>query len=277
MIRMSPSNFDELRKALKDVPFNCLFARSVVDDLADGTVWCDGERAPTFAHIIHSYGMTLLLALSADVNLLALKEHIDWCRRTIGGLWMQVHPQSLAPALDRLLDADTRPVESAPNGVSVQRFTRSNFRFDPERYGAKAPMQPLPRDVKVRPMTAADFALPGMGVSPRQFWRSADDFLAHGGGWCVARNEEVISIAFASFRLDAQLEIGVETYPLHRGRGFAKHAASAIIDQWLESGSEPVWSCRKQNRASYDLAQALGFSPTVDGPYYHLPKVLSQS
>jgi hypothetical protein len=277
MVRMSPGDFDGLRLALRGVPFNCLFARSVVDDLADGFVWCDRAQEPSFAHIVHPYGMTLLLALSADVDLVALKEHIGWCRRALGGLWLQVHPQSFAPVLDRLLDAETGPVEATPNGVSVQRFTRSNFRFVPERYARVAPMQAFPSNIEGRPMTAEDFALPGFGVTPRKFWRNADEFLAHGGGWCVAKDAEVVAIAFSAYRLDSQLEIAVETHPQQRGRGFAKYAASSIIDQCVASATEPVWSCRKQNAASYLLAQKLGFSPTVEGPYYHLPKVLAQS
>ena len=277
MIRLSPIDFDGLRVALKSAPFNYLFARSVVNNLADGSVWCDREREPTFAHIIHSYGMTLLLALSDDVDLDALKQHIDWCRRAVGGLWMQVHPTSLAPAIDRLLDADMSLIEAVPNGVSVQRFTRSNFRFDPDRYASRAPLESLSCDIEVRPMTSGDVALPGLSVSPQKFWRNAAESLGHGGGWCVARGDEVISIAFSAYRLDSQLEIGVETYPKYRGHGFAKHAASALIEQCVKSGIEPVWSCRRQNQASYHLAKALGFLPTVEGPYYHLPKVSAQT
>jgi RimJ/RimL family protein N-acetyltransferase len=275
--RTSPAVFDAVCSALMGVSFNCLFARSVADRLVDGEIWCDREREPTFAHVVHPYGMTLLLALSPDMDFAALREHVDACRRMIGGLWMQVHPHSLAAGIDRVLEANTAPIEFAPNDTRVQRFTRCNFRFVPERYAAMAPMRPLSREFKVRPMTSEDFALTEFGVSPRHFWRNAYKFLAHGGGWCVANNEELISIAFSSFRLDSQLEIGVETHPKYRGRGFAKYATSAIIDQCLESGIEPIWSCRKQNLLSYHLAQTLGFSPTVEGPYYHLPKVSSQS
>jgi len=277
MARMPPGAFDGLRTKLQCVPFNCLFARSVIEEVVDGTVWCDNEREPTFAHVIHPYGMTLLLALSANVNLAALKKHVDGCRRTSAGLWMQIHPQDLAAEIDRLLDADLEPAGPAPNGVAVQRHTRSNFLFRPERYASLAPMRAASHDVELRRMTAEDFASFGVSVSPRHFWRNAAQFLAHGGGWCVARNGEAVTTAFASFRMGSQLEIGVETCAEHRGRGYAKLGASALIDQCVESGIEPVWSCRKQNVASYELALALGFSPTVEGAYYHLPRVPLQS
>ena len=273
----SSSLLHEVRVVLEDVPFNSMFAWGVVDGLVDGEIWCDRERQPTFAHVMHPYGMSLLLALSSHLDFDALKQHIDWCRQTTCGLWMQVHPQRLAADLDGVLDADVVPLQSVPSGVCVQRFTRCNFLFIPAQYAAIAPMRPLPHKVKVRPMTSEDFALLGFGVSPRHFWRNAHDFLAHGGGWCITDDEEVISIAFSSFRLDSRLEIGVETHPQYRGRGLAKYAASAIIDQCVASGIEPVWSCRKQNVLSFHLAQTLGFSPTLEGAYYHLPKASSGS
>jgi RimJ/RimL family protein N-acetyltransferase len=276
MIRMPPGAFDELRVALESVDFNCLFAKSVVAGLVDGQVWCDKAQGPTFAHIIHPYGMTLLLALSADPDFTALNEHINWCRRFVGTLWMQVFPQSLASKIDSMLNVDRSPIVATPNGVQVQRFARSNFVFIGRQYEASHRLTPL-EDYKVQRMTSEEFALPGISVSPQHFWRNADEFMSHGGGWVVVKNREVVSLAFTSFRLGSQLEIGVETYPEHRGRGLAGLAAAALIDQCIESGSKPVWSCRKQNLPSYRLAQTLGFSPTVECPYYHLPRILSPS
>ena len=79
------------------------------------------------------------------------------------------------------------------------------------------------------------------------------------------------SLAFAAFRLEDQLEIGVETYPAFRGMGLAKYAAAAVIDYCIAEGLQPIWACRKQNAASLALALALGFVPSSEGPYYYLP------
>jgi len=216
LAKLPPSAFEELRIVLQRVPFNCLFAKAVLDGLAAGQVWSDRARAPTFAHIIHPYGMTLLVALSPDLNFAALAEHIAWCRQTIGSLWMQVYPNSLAPEIDPVLRADVAPAESAPNGVDVQRFTRCNFVFVPERYTAMAPLRPIPQDFFLRRMTVKDFVLPGIGVSPEYFWRNADEFIAQGGGWCIAENAKVISIAFTSFRLGPNWKLGSRHAPQYR-------------------------------------------------------------
>lgn len=70
---------------------------------------------------------------------------------------------------------------------------------------------------------------------------------------------------------DNQLEFGIETVDGFRGKGFAFHTASSLIDYCLENNYEPVWACRLENTGSYKLAEKLGFEPTVTLPYYKLP------
>lgn len=123
----------------------------------------------------------------------------------------------------------------------------------------------------MRALRATEFALPDIDVSPHKFWTSADQFLAHGGGWCLERDGQLASMAFCSFRFDHQLEIGVETRAKYRGQHYAFYAACALIDQCISQGLEPIWSCRKENKGSYKLALALGFEATVEIPYYRLP------
>jgi RimJ/RimL family protein N-acetyltransferase len=207
--------------------------------------------------------MTLLISLNEDRDLRPFERHLSEIRRRKSQLWLQVHPQSLAPRIDALLHGHG----------SFSKDMRVNFVFDPDRYAAEKASRPTPPHLLVRPMTSEEFALPGFTVSPHRFWRSPEEFLAHGGGWCVIVEGEVASIAFTSFRLDGQWEIGVETARRFQGRKYAFHAAAALIDQILATGQEPVWSCRKSNSPSFRLAQTLGFEPGFEGAYYELPQI----
>ena len=123
----------------------------------------------------------------------------------------------------------------------------------------------------LRPMTEADFGLADLSVSPQCFWRDARQFLQGGGGWCVVQGNEVAAMAFSSFRFGNELEIGVETRAGFRRRRLAQLAAAALIDTCLTQRLKPVWACRKENGASYALAQRLGFVPTAEIPYFRLP------
>ncbi|MDF1543117.1 MAG: GNAT family N-acetyltransferase [Anaerosomatales bacterium] len=243
----------------------------MVEGDVDGGIWVDDEDSPAFIHVINAYGMTLLVVLDPDADLAPLGAHFAEIR-TRAAIWLQLHPQEFAPRLESLLDADIAPVDSLPDGVSVQRFTRVNFTFDAEEYAARRPEWSPASGRTLSRMTASEFALPGITVSPHLFWRDAEQFLERGGGWCVCEGDAVCSMAFSSFQADSRLELGVETRTEYRGRGYARLACAALIDECLATGLEPVWSCRKENVASGNLARALGFVPSLETVYYHLPK-----
>lgn len=271
MIDLHPDAFAQLLPLLEGIAANHLFVRSVLERQVDGRVLVDRPERPWLAYVIHPYGMTFLLAGEAQVDSALLKASLPECRGA-QDQWMQVSPQIPASLLDEFLDASNVP-DQPPGGARVQRYTRANFRFNPSRYAAWRTSLPPLAGCTPRPMRAEDFALPDIGVSPHCFWRDAGQFLAHGGGWCIERSGEVLSMAFTSFRFDAQLEIGIETRAAHRRQGYALHAARAFLDQCVAQALEPVWACRKENTGSYELAKTLGFDPTLELPYYRLPAV----
>jgi L-amino acid N-acyltransferase YncA len=76
--------------------------------------------------------------------------------------------------------------------------------------------------------------------------------------------------AFAAFVHGKQLEMGIETAPPHRGKGYAVYICQALIGHCLKEGFEPIWACRLENAGSFRLAKKLGFEPTLYLPYYQL-------
>jgi RimJ/RimL family protein N-acetyltransferase len=271
MRRLDADDFPALLPALRSVPINHLFARSVLERKVVGEAWVDRVDAPSLAHVIHPYGMTLLFGDAGAIDPADLKAHLLDAGRDGADKWLQASPETLPPLLDALFDVVPAAPDEMPGGPRVQRYTRQNFRFDARCPPAQRAPDPLPAGACLRPLRATDFALPDIAVSPHRFWTNAGDFLAHGGGWGVDSDGELAAMAFTSFRFDRQLEIGVETRARHRGRGYARLAARALIDQCLAQDLEPVWACRKENHASHALALALGFAPTVAVPYYRLP------
>jgi RimJ/RimL family protein N-acetyltransferase len=250
--------------ALSEVAINHYFARAVLEGLAPGRLWLDDASSPLAAHVLHDYGMALIWG---DERALApIVEHVRAGRYRERDEWLQIDPRWTHLDWDKRLNA-----VSGGTGPHAQRFTRVNFRFDKslflERHAELSP----PGGWSLRAMGEQDFDLAEIDVTPRAFWRDAAQFLAHGGGVCAVKDDEVGAIAFSSFRFDDILEIGIETRPAFRGQGLARATAVALIRQCLAARLEPVWSCRKENTASYMLAQNLGFVPTKELPYYRLP------
>lgn len=264
----------KLAAKLQSLALNHLFADAVVAGRVEGEVWCDDAEHPRWLHIIHPYCMSLLLGLvdtpePADMH--AVSVHLQERRRGFGTMWMQVVPQSWSESLNTVfgLTGVSETVDEA--AAQVQLFTRSNFRFDAERFAQIVAAVQTVSGVQVRSMCRDDFLLPGLDVTPQHFWDNPEQFLAQGGGWCAVKGGAVASLAFTGFASTTQLEIGIETFAPFRGSGCAKLAAVAFLSDCLARGLEPVWSCRKQNWASYHLAQRLGFVPTLEIPYYFLP------
>jgi len=271
MIELPSSRYALLLPSLQAVPINHLFARSVLERQVDGRVWVDAPGSPGVHHVLHPYGMSLVWGSLAGANSDALANHFCQGRYRTCDEWLQVDPRWKTLSLERLLGIGIPRPEETPEEAHVQRYTRVNFKFDRAAFEAHGACPPISGDFRLRPMTVDEFTLPDISVSPHHFWRDADQFLSHGGGWCVEQDGEICAIAFSCFRHDAMLEIGIETKVQYRGRGLAGVAAAAIIAQCLATGLEPVWSCRKENVTSLSLATRMGFTPTLELPYYRLP------
>jgi GNAT superfamily N-acetyltransferase len=238
------------------VAISHLFASAVVAAAAPGRLWVDDLEQPRVAHAVHGYGMSLVWGPGPVGTGHPLVAHLRDGTYRDRDEWLQLDPR-LAEHADAVVPA------------GAERQTRVNLQFDEPAYRAQ-PVPVLPAGWLLRPMVAEDLLLPDTGVVPRDFWGTAEEFLAAGGGVCATRSGEVGAMAFTSFRVGRQLELGVQTRPEVRGLGLARAAAAALVEACLAQGLEPVWTCRKSNTASLGLAQRLGFRTTREVPYYRL-------
>ncbi|MFN8347712.1 MAG: GNAT family N-acetyltransferase [Spirosomataceae bacterium] len=266
------SHYDKVLPRLKQVAFNHLFARSVVEKHVTGKIWAEDLEDPRAFYIQHPYGMSLLFGQTdqtafnqglADYLLRAAKNSAEW---------LQAYPDEWNLVLrdllgDRLLISENENDLKRCDAVIQQ--TRVNFCFNPHSF-AQLRLGALPGNFSlVRTDAAIYHALTG-SVIPSNFWDHSEDFLRRGIGFSLLHQGRAISTAFASFIHNRQLELGIETLKEYQGQGLAKYVCAALIDHCLNHGYEPVWSCRLANTGSYKLAQQLGFEPVRQIPYYRL-------
>lgn len=88
---------------------------------------------------------------------------------------------------------------------------------------------------------------------------SLENFLVHGIGLCLMRNDEIIVEAYASSLGKTMAEIGAITRETYRGRGYAPVACAHLIQACAERGYQAYWSCDEENLASRRVARKLGF------------------
>jgi len=80
----------------------------------------------------------------------------------------------------------------------------------------------------------------------------------------VVADGRVVSVACAHrtrVMEDLVADIGVETAPAYRRRGFAKTVVSAVVGQVAHQGGEAYYGCRPDNLGSIATARSVGFVP----------------
>lgn len=273
---LSEKNYHKVTSLLMEVKINNLFARSVVEKKVKGKVFVNDPENPETCYVIHPYFMSLLFGDSTNIEFnMQLLDHLLNKNKVRDQFeWMQAYPGDWNHVLNELYgdqlihSVDNR--ENLEKGI-IELNTRINFKFNHHTFLANR-RTTLPSGCEIVRADQEIFEKMQGSVIPRYFWNSADDFRKNSIGFSLVTNSKLASTAYAAFIHDDQLELGIETVPEQRGKGYAHLACSALIDYCLGHEYEPVWACRLENTGSYKLALKLGFEEEKRIPYYRLSK-----
>lgn len=271
---LEKENYSKLIEPLKKVTINNLFARAVIEQRVSGKVYVDDCLNPSTYHVVHPYGMSLLFGNHTNHTFnKAFKEYaLNSNGLRTSHEWMQAFSGKWDNVLSDLFeDCSVSSSKNTNNNFeeAIELNTRVNFWFNISKYiECKRNLPALPHTI-VRTNRDLFHAMKG-SVIPSNFWDSADDFIEEGVGFSLMTENQLACTAYSAFIFDDMLELGMETVPKFRGKGFAKHTCSRLIDFCLENNYQPIWACRLENTGSFRLAQALGFEPTIQIPYYRL-------
>lgn len=92
---------------------------------------------------------------------------------------------------------------------------------------------------------------------------SIDDYLNRGVGYCILKDNEVVSCASSYSIYNGGIEIEIDTHIDYRRKGLATIVAAALIIDCLDKGVYPNWDAA--NLTSVALAEKLGY--VLDKPY----------
>lgn len=273
MVELEIDKYSLLEKPLQEVEINTLFARSVIEKKVKGKVFVDNNENPKTFYVIHPYGMSLLFGESKNETF--NNQFLDYClnrckvRETYE--WMQAFPNDWNDTLPILFK--DKLINTSDSGETSKEFvelnTRVNFKFDIEKYLDFKKNNIIKKHKIIRTDKDSFKEMKG-SVVPGNFWNSAEDFCKNGIGFSLYYQEKLATTAYSAFIFNKELELGMETLPEFRGKGFAQYTCSALIDYCLLNDYEPIWACRLTNAPSYQLALKLGFVPNLTLSYYRL-------
>ena len=273
MIELNRQKYYLLEEPLKRLKINTLFARFVIEKKVTGKIYTDNEDNPSTFYVIHPYGMSLLFGRSDNetFNSKFLDYALNKNRERKSFDMMQAFPGEWDNKLKNLFAGKlvkSGDIKKNQNDC-IELSTRVNFKFNPDKY-LEFKRKHIRQEFEILRTTKNDFNLMKGIVVPYYFWDNADDFCENGAGFSLFHEGKLATVAFSAYIFDNELELGMETIPEFRGKGFAQYACSALIDYCLEHNYEPIWACKLENTPSYMLAQKLGFVPHITLPYYRL-------
>lgn len=105
-------------------------------------------------------------------------------------------------------------------------------------------------------------------VVPLNFWKSSEEFLTKGKGYCLTKDGEVSAVSFSAAISSRQLDIGIETKEAHRRKGLAVIVGKKMAEYALSIGKEPVWDCDAANAGSRATAERIGFEVARQYAYF---------
>ncbi len=276
MIELKKEKYGLVIEPLSRLKINTLFARSVVEEKVSGKIYVDHLSKPKTFYIIHPYGMSLLFGNSQNDHF--NEQFADYAlnkdNKRTKCEWMQALPQEWDEKLVELFGP--KLVKSADNinkttSGLIELNTRINFKFNLEKYQAFK-RENIKENLDVIRTNETSFNAMTGSVIPSNFWNNAADFCKNGIGFSLFHKGSLATTAYSAFKFDNELELGMETLPNFRGKGFAQYVCSALIDYCIVYNYEPIWACKYENTASYKLAEKLGFEAVLSLPYYCLNK-----
>lgn len=269
-------------KQLSEIPYNTLFARSVLESKANGKVFVDNKDEPKTVLIAHSYGMSLLLGdtenLEFNASLADYMLNINGDR--LKSEWLQVYPEKWNIKLGEILNEKIINCSKIAGDytqqeldISIDKYRKSHIiqwgRVNFEYKGVNNNVN-IASKYNIKLIDSNIYERLEGSVIPKYFWNSKENFLLDGIGYVIMNGNDIVSIAFSSCKLKNELEIGVETAENYRGMGFAKQVCQELLSYCQKNKYIPIWACKKENLGSYRLAKSLGFEESLILPYYEL-------
>jgi GNAT superfamily N-acetyltransferase len=266
--KLEQTQYARLGEIFRELRYNLLID-SVIEGHTPAWVFANHPEKPT-SGLVWNENDTLLLAgdtrdgdFKRDLNNVLIEQIIPSAQqRGVPTLALHYHPNGWAKEIPAIL-APFKPERSVGRYYS---FDRLNFNWR-NRIPTGIQMEPMNRSLLQDATRSNLDQLIGWVYS---FWRSLDDFLEYGRGYCLVREKEILSWCLSIYVSGNEIELGLETARPHRKEGFGTLVAAACVEDCVRNDITPHWQCWNQDLASITIAESIGFENPVKYPAFRL-------
>ena len=263
MIELSVDAFPSVEPLLKDFQ-HCIPLNGVLDGKHAGRVFVDDAAVPSSAYVWTPWGYHYLAGISKDGAFLStlrekLIDDIQPQSAACGepDILLTLVPEALTPVL-----VDIMPTPYVVN------LHRSIFTFNQSKFLTLQDWKRRIPSGNTIEYIDANLAFQ-LAEHINATWRSADEFLECGFGYCLLNGSDIVSVCLSAFMARGEVEIGVSTEQDYRWCGYGSLTAAAMIKYCLDNGLSPNWECFWDNKPSIGLANKLGFEQVGNVPIYY--------
>ncbi len=266
-----PSQYDAILPLYAPLDFN-LVIRSIVEGNTPAWVYADDPSDPRTALVWDRQDAILIAGDASDsttrsalrevvMNQIVPNARLRWIPEI--ALFSTPAYEPLVPGLFSAL---------SPKLAARYSYRLAGPHLDPPPPGG---LPPLPEGTALRRID--DGLLSSQLVHLEEvrgwidsFWRTPQDFLHTGFGYCAVSGDTVASWCLTVFAAGSARELGLATVPDFRQRGLATRVAAACIEHGLAHEQQVHWHCWADNRPSALIAQKTGFHMEREYTVYRL-------
>jgi GNAT superfamily N-acetyltransferase len=256
-VELEANDFPNVLPLYQSSPLTFPFISAVIENRQRGQVFVDRNPNSKSALVLNTFGFTYLIG--AEVNPEfddALVELLTGANRIKPSYLLWYSPPG---AWQQKMD-----IAGARRRERIRyEFHGSSAHYLNEPVSCPAGFEIRKLDTELIPKTEK-FAV----KIDSRFWSSAQDFIENGLGFCIIKDDDVVSICYAAAISDGLAEIDVATDEAYRQQGLAALVSQQFIRECLTRGITPTWDCFEYNTGSRRLAEGLGFSELVHYPFY---------
>lgn len=251
IVELSKNEFSNILPLINKLENPVPLIFSVIEEKQNGRIFVDSRSKPSVALIYHEVGILNLIGndKNEDFNKSLYKLIFEDIEHKQKYFALGVHSQTFEEKIEKLLgksvDKDIRTCFSLSNSNLHENLNRA------EDVMRKLQLKSIDCELMKKIDNEMNFC--------KGYWRTVDDFIKHGLGYCLLQDEKLASVCYSCTVGNNQMELDLETLKEFEGKGLATIITSIFINNCIKIGVEPLWVCDKNNAVSYNLAKKLGF------------------